>query len=324
MDVSVVIPSYQTKGFMRDCLASIFSETRGIEYEVIVVDNASTDGTAEMIREQFPQVKLLVNERNVGFGSACNVGIRGGRGRYVLVLNSDTAMRGNTIAALTKVMDREPRAGAVACSVVGPDGSLQVTWGRFPNVRRAIWGSTFSSHLLRNLRRPWGKETCLGEPSETRAVDYLWATCLLLRRSALDQIDLFDENMFMYVEDIDLCFRMKRAGWEVLYTPEAEALHHGGQSSIASASSEEVLGWHFTNIEYFFKKNYGAFHLNLMRLSLILGALLKLPVYGVLSPLLRGRQRGFVERQLRWHTHILRWYGGKILRRLLSHGGATA
>ncbi|MDH7602938.1 MAG: glycosyltransferase family 2 protein [Armatimonadota bacterium] len=228
MDLSISIVSWNTRDVLDQCLESVYATVGGTDFEVIVVDNASSDGSADMVSRKYPQATLIRNTENRGFTAANNQALEIAQGRYFLLLNPDTICKPGALVGLVKFLDDNPRCGAVGPMVLNPDGSLQYSWARFP---------TFWNEARGKLdRRINGVPTIPKTPSEVRAlgafrVDWVGGCCLMARRDAIDQVGPMDESLFMYCEETDWCKRFADAGWEVWVEPAAEIIHFGGQSS---------------------------------------------------------------------------------------------
>jgi N-acetylglucosaminyl-diphospho-decaprenol L-rhamnosyltransferase len=226
-DVSVVVVSYNAREHLRRCLSAV----AGDAYEVVVVDNGSSDGSVELVRERFPSARLLQLGRNVGLPAANNAGIRVASGRYVLVLNSDAWPREHAIAELTRLVDAHPDIGAVGPRLLNPDGSLQRSVRGFPTLWRLATEYFFLRKLAprsRLLNAFYGA----GFPHDApRHVEWLTSAVLLLRREAVDDVGGFDPSFFIFSDEVDLCLRLRRAGWSVVFWPRAEFVHVGGVST---------------------------------------------------------------------------------------------
>ncbi|MGD9904518.1 MAG: glycosyltransferase family 2 protein [Vicinamibacterales bacterium] len=209
-------------------MASLAAGTAPLTWDAWVIDNASSDDSVAAIRAGFPHVRLIANRGNVGFAAANNQGIAASRGRYVLLLNSDTVVPPGSLAALVGFADAHPGAGVVGPELTNPDGSYQTGPTPFPSV----WNELLSaSGVGRRL-------THRGYPSRpahrarlAQRTDYVGGACMLGRRTAVDEVGGLDESYFMYSEEPDWCWRMRRHGWEVWYTPSAKVIHYGGQST---------------------------------------------------------------------------------------------
>jgi len=235
VDLSIVIVSYNTRQLLVRCLRALPAASAGLRREVVVVDNASADGSPAAVAGEFPDAILVVNADNVGFARACNQGVARSSGRTVLFLNSDAEPRPGSLTALVRHLGDHPRAGAVGPRLAHPDGGSPRSCFRFPSLTRPL----LDFALVRRLAGPRFSLTLpLGDRrlAEGGAVDWLSGACLLVRREALDAVGRFDERYFMYFEDTDLCRRLWAAGWEVRFWPGAEVLHVGGASARGHAA----------------------------------------------------------------------------------------
>jgi GT2 family glycosyltransferase len=226
MDLSVIVVSYNSGKFISSCLHSIQECLNGSEYEITVVDNHSGDGGPDMIRERFSDVHLIENRENVGFGRAVNQALRASRGKAVLVLNPDVTLLPGSVEKAMRFLEENPDVGLLLPKLLNPDGSLQFSCRRFPNFltflfRRTPLGRIFPDHkvLRMHLMADWDHD-------DAREVDWGLGACMLIPREATNGSALFDERFFLYFEDMDLCFRLKRQGRKVVYYPEAVMTHH--------------------------------------------------------------------------------------------------
>lgn len=228
-DLTIAIVSWNTESLLRNCLRSICSLQQS--YEVIVVDNASNDGSACMVGEEFPQVRLIRNQENRGFAKANNQALREARGRYLLLLNPDTEIIGDALETMIAFMDSHPDAGALGCQLLNPDGTVQISCGHFPALNNMITESLGLSKLFpKSPMFARFKMTYWGHDSECE-VDQPSGACLMIRREVWNVIGQLDEQFFMYFEEVDLCYRLKQKGWRIFFTPKAQVIHYGGQSS---------------------------------------------------------------------------------------------
>ncbi len=235
--VSVVIVNWNTRELLAACLESLGAAGEGIE--VIVVDNASSDGSAAMVRERFPAVRLLCNESNLGFGRAVNQGYAAARADYVLLLNSDTRVEANAIRASVGFLEEQRDTAVVGCRLRYADGRVQSSCFRFPSVFGSVLTSFYLSQLFRgSYLLDWNR---YGHRSwETaREVDCVMGSFFMIRRAAITEEPLLDEGYYMYAEETDLCYRLKRAGWKTMFFPGAEIVHHHG----GSAKTPRLAAW---------------------------------------------------------------------------------
>jgi len=229
--LSIVILCWNDKRLIENCLRSIYATTRTSHFEVIVSDNGSTDGSLDLIRENYRDVRLIENGRNLRFAKANNAGIRASRGEYILILNPDTLIHAGTLDQILTFADRHPHAAAFGCRVLNSDGSHQVSARPFSSIR----GDWIAGLCLRSLARltHWAvSDTYVGWDGTTeRPVDWITGCFMLIRAEVLKSIAGFDEQFFYYYEDMDLCRRIWLAGHMVLYTPEVSITHLKGQST---------------------------------------------------------------------------------------------
>jgi len=250
--VSIAIVNWNRAGLLEECLRSVFATARTVDYEVIVVDNGSEDDSARMVRERYPQVRLIANSENVGFGRAQNQAIAVAHGAYILMLNNDATVRPDTIPALVRFMDRHPAAACCSC----PDGRQQAlgtatsgAFRRFPSLGRTVAENLWAvlrpprSWDLRWLATPvhrWmGEELTQAEFLE---VAWLVGALLLVRRDVMQQVGGFDERFFLFDEDIDLCRRIRSGGWLIAFTATTSFCHRGGASSALRSDIDRIRG----------------------------------------------------------------------------------
>jgi GT2 family glycosyltransferase len=230
MKLSVIILCWNDLKVITDCLKSIFEQTNEMEFEVIVSDNGSTDGSVKLVREKFPEVQVVENRANVGFAKGNNAGIQLARGEYILILNPDTIIRDHALQKLVAFAGRQPAAGAFGCRVLNPDGSFQNPARPLPTVRGALlaalclrWLGRVSAHFSSDLYPGWDGRT-------EREIGFQSGCCVMFRGDLLKRLGGFDERFFYHYEETDLCARVWASGSSIRYTPAAEIVHLGGQS----------------------------------------------------------------------------------------------
>ncbi len=231
LDLSIIIVNWNTRIIVCDCLRSIYEQCGEIDLEVIVIDNASTDGSVEMVKKDFPQVTLIENSQNRGFAAANNQGIAISKGRYVLLLNSDTVVLDNAIAKTVAFADSHPKAAIVGCRVLNPDRTLQPTCFMFPSILNMLLSSTYLYKLFPKSKFFGREQMTWWNRNDIKEVDVVTGCCMLVRQDAIKKVGSMDEQFFMYGEETDWCYRFRRAGWKVMFTPVCEIIHLGGQSS---------------------------------------------------------------------------------------------
>lgn len=230
VDLSVCIVSWNVREELQGCLNSLYGGNR-LAFEVIVVDNASTDDTVDVLAEQYPQVRLIQNEQNRGFAAGCNQSVGEGRGRYSLLLNPDTVVPPCGLDELVQFADQYPQTGIVGPKLVYPDGRLQYSCRRFPTITAAMFRNTFLGRLIPNTRSVGDYLMADWAHNEVREVDWVSGACMLLRRELVADIGPLDEQFFWGSEDVDYCWRAHKAGWLVLYVPQPQIIHAVGRSS---------------------------------------------------------------------------------------------
>lgn len=232
MDLSIIILNYNTCELTLKALRSVYASRTGYQFEVILIDNASSDSSVKKIREEFPQVQLIENQENVGFAKANNQGMRIATGRYILLLNSDTIVQTDTLEIMVRFMDEHPDVGASGCKVILPDGSLDKACRRgFPTPSASFYYAFGISKLFPHVPRFNQYQLGYLNPDEEYPVDCLVGAFMLVRRKAIDEVGLLDEQFFMYGEDVDWCYRIKQAGWTNYYYPKTHIIHYKGASS---------------------------------------------------------------------------------------------
>ena len=260
-DVSVIIVNWNLKDDLRSCLSSIQPRGSPLEVETIVVDNGSGDGSLEMIRDDFPDVTLISNHENLGFAHASNQGMEAAAGRYLFLLNNDALLKGDCLALLVKFMDDHPDVGICGPRVVSADGTLQVrSKGFYPSISTALEQFYVPGFLKKRSRRVGFYEP--RDLTDFQEIEWLSGCALMGRGEALEAVGLLDEETFTcfgnsYCDDVDWCYRMNKAGWKVMYVPEAEVLHHGGKTM--KELRGKVVCAHAIGLTNFFSKHHGRF-----------------------------------------------------------------
>ena len=220
VDVSIVIVNWNTKKLLYDCLTSVYATTKEVSFEVIVIDNASRDGSVEMIKSDFPKVELIANTENRGFAAANNQGISIAVGRYILFLNSDTIVLSNAIDKVVAFTDLHEDAAVVGCRVLNPDVTLQPTCFMFPSILNMILSVSYLYKLFPGNRFFGRERMTWWSRDDERLVDVVTGCFMLVRHRAIEDVGIMDERFFMYGEETDWCYRFKQAGWKVMFTPE--------------------------------------------------------------------------------------------------------
>lgn len=252
--LSIIIVNYNSKDYLKECLYSIKETAGDIEYEIIVVDNHSFDGSVKFIRQVFPEVSLVANKFNYGFSRACNQGIRVSKGKYILLLNNDTVLLSNALEEMLTIIENAPGIGLLGCKLLNADRSLQQSFGRVTSFINDF-GRKYFINLYEKYGNAWVGKFLNWTHSTEKEVEWVKGACMLLRRQAIFDADLMDENYFMYMEEVDLSLRIKQLGWKVFYTPRAEIVHFGGRSTATNQYRASVE--YRKSQLYFYKKHYG-------------------------------------------------------------------
>lgn len=232
MDLTVIILNYNTRDLTLQAIGSVLGSITDYRYEIILVDNNSSDYTVEEAAARYPEVRIVANRDNVGFAKGNNQGIRIARGRYVLLLNSDTIVQPDTLDVMIRFMDEHPRVGASGCKIILPDGSLDKACKRgFPTPSASFYYAFGIAKLFPKVPRFNQYQLGYLDPDDDYPVDCLVGAFMMVRREAIDQIGGLDEEFFMYGEDIDWCYRIKQAGWDIHYYPRTHIVHYKGASS---------------------------------------------------------------------------------------------
>ena len=262
VDLSIIIVNWNTRDLLGHCLWSLRQYCGGPNYEIIIVDNASGDGSAAMVQDNFPEVKLIESAANLGFGRANNLGLFYAAGRYVLFLNPDTMMLQDTTEKMTNFMDEHPEVGALGCKMKSPYGSdlpvseahdLGLQWSP-PTLMKELFSFTY---LTNNIIQAFKKYLPYHDPMKSGYVVKLFGGCLMVRQDVLDIVGAFDERFFMYAEDADLSRRIINAGWKLYYMSEAEIIHVAGQASKKAGNSFAPM-MKCESISKYMDKYYGA------------------------------------------------------------------
>jgi GT2 family glycosyltransferase len=270
-ELSIILVCWNNKDYLEPCLNSLIDSNVRFTFDVVVVDNGSTDGSQEMLREKFPDVRIIQNDNNAGLGRASNQGIEATTGRYILLLNNDTIVNGPSLDNMVKFLDTNPSVGAVGGKLLNPDGSVQSCYYNFPSLKEEFLVATRLGQLIRE-----GYPGII-QDDDVRSVGWMSSACLMLRRSALDKVGLLDDDYFIYSDEVDLQYRMKKAGWHMYYLPNVVTIHYGGRS---------MNRWERRKMVYrgrllFFQKNYGLVGTTLLRVMLGVLSFTKIVVWSV-------------------------------------------
>ena len=306
VDLSIIIISWNVKELLCGCLGSIQRslEKRGgsLRAETIVLDNASSDGSANMVRQEFPWVHLMASPTNLGFAKGNNLALAESQGRYILLLNPDTEAVGDSLGVMVDYMEAHPKVGALGPQLLNEQGEVQSSRRRFPTLATAFLESTtlqrwFSDN--RAVRRYYFADV----PQDLiQPVDWVVGACILVRREAINEVGPLDERFFMYSEELDWCYRLKGRGWEVVYLPTAQVIHQEGRSSEQVLPARHI---HFQRSKIlFFKKHHGWWQGELLRWFILATYLYETTVEGL--KWLVGHKRPLRRQRLQTYWEVLR------------------
>ncbi len=284
IDLSISIVSYNTKDLLKQCMDSIYRETKGISFEIFVIDNASVDGTVGMIQSSFPGVKLIVNNENIGFAAANNQALKESTGRYIVLLNPDTIILDSALDKLVEFMDSYPEAGVVGPQILNPDKTFQFSYDDGISLKRyfrALILNNFSS-LLYSLIPPFlkkfnrGYRNCsvssqdMQDVLRIKEVGRVRGCCFLVRHDVIDHVGLIDERFFLYAEEVDWAYRIRKTGWKVYFFPFAYIIHYWGQST--NQAKDFSFATKRKSTYKYLRKYYGNYAVFLLRCMLLVDA----------------------------------------------------
>ena len=272
MKLSIIIVGWNVEFDLVQCLNSLGENPPSEPFETIVVDNNSSDATVAVVKEKFPQVKVIANQDNRGFAAANNQGIEISSGEYVLLLNPDTIVHPNALDILIKFLDEHPDVGACGSKLLNDDGSVQASVRRFPTFRGVLYSHTVCRllGLFRPQYRKWMMKD-FGYDEQTD-VDQLMGAALLVRKSTIDKVGLLDADFFMYFEEVDWCYRIKQAGWRLVFLPESVITHLGGRSS-SQVPLKRIMT--LTSLLVFFRKHRGKVSSRLFSITFKLAVIIR-------------------------------------------------
>lgn len=320
MKLSIIIVNYNTKKFLVDCLASIYQSKLTFKYEIIVVDNASTDGSGKIIKKDFPKVRLISNHKNLGFAKANNKAVKIAKGKYLLFLNPDTVILDQAVKKMVEQIVKNPEISALGPKTLNPDFSVQLTaFVKFPD---------FSVWLVNNLgldrifSRVWPAKNWPGkyyfsfqELNQKRQVSHLQGNCFLVPKEIFEKIGLFDTRFFLYREETDWFLRLAKAKGKIWYLPSAKIIHYGGQSTESGAWSSQKYYQAILSRYLYHLKHYGQGSLWLLRIWDLISSLIIIPVWLMLEILLvfsqQARQK--IELNIEWHRQLAVWNLKKLV-----------
>ena len=285
MDLSIIFVNWNSVGFLRECLKSIYARPPAFSHEIIVVDNDSPNKDAHALKQEFPSARVIESKANLGFAGANNLGYRSSSGEFLLFLNPDTEVLDDSIETLMETVKAIPDAGIVGCRLLNTDGSIQTSCIQtFPTILNQV----LDIEALR-MRWPacplWNIAPLFNESTSPTSVEVISGACMIVRRGVFEKAGLFSEDYFMYAEDLDLCHKVRDLGLKNYYVGSAEVLHHGGKSSIQKPVSQWSTTMKMNSMEKFCSKTRGRLYACLYRTSIGATSLVRLLVIGLLRPL---------------------------------------
>ena len=310
MDLSIIIVNWNSADFVSKCLTSVFANTQGVSFEVIVVDSGSFDGCGEMVAAGFPQVRFVQSEKNVGFSRANNLGVERASGEYLLFLNPDTEVIGPAIQVLVEQARKLPRAGAVGCRLLNRDGSLQTSCVQsFPTIANQVLDSDFLRQAFPRASL-WGMEPLYAASQEPLEAEAIEGACVLMKRDVFKRIGQFSTDYFMYAEDIDLCYKTQQHGYTNYYVPQASIMHFG-DGAVSRAKSNFAVVMASESVWRFLRKYRGSAYAFVFRQALFVGALGRLSLLSgrKLVSALAGSPADSTASWMKWKA-IARWSAG--------------
>ena len=288
MDLSVIIVNYNTKKLIVNCLESIFKFTKDIRYEVTVVDNGSKDGSLQILKNKYPQVKLILNKENLGFTKANNQGIKISKGEYILLLNSDTYLIENSLKKLIDKAKSLSNLGAIGPQLLNTDKSIQQSAGFFPHLPQVFFWMSFIDDLPGGqYLKPYhvDHDNFYSQKSSAyqadKQVDWVTAAAILVPGSVIKKVGALDEKIFMYGEEVEWCYRIKKAGYNIYFSPIAKIVHIGRGSS-QKIPNKAFIG-EYQGVIYFYAKYKSKVSLQIVRLLLTIGALARIIIFTLLG-----------------------------------------
>lgn len=271
--LSIIIVSYNVKNILNDCINSLYKSLKGFQFEIIVIENASTDNSGEMLYKHHPTINTIVNAKNIGFGAANNQGLAEAKGDFILLLNPDTIVFPDTIAKTLKFCQEHPEVGIVGCKILNPDKTLQPSCNHFPNLLDYVWETFFFYRLFPRNKLIGRFHMSYFDHDEITEVDCVKGAYMMIKKQVIDDIQGFDEDFFIYSEEMDLCYRAKQKGWKIFFYPGAEIIHYGGQSTFPES---EAMFIEFHKGRYkFFRKHNGLIAAKIVKLLLFGGVAIR-------------------------------------------------
>ena len=299
LDITIIIVGWNSKEYLLKCLQSLFKEKINYTTEIIFVDNGSSDGSIEAVRDEFKFVKIIENSKNLGFARANNLGINQSSGRYLCLINPDIIILPGCINRIISYMDNHPSVGILGPKVLNPDMTLQISWRKLPSLFNCFCRAFALDSILLRLK---GLKKL--QNHKIRQTEVLSGCFWMVKREALQEVGYLDETFFIYAEDIDWCKRFKEREWNVVYFPKSQAIHHGGTSS-KHAPITSYLQMQKANLQYW-RKHHGTYSQAMYFIILYLHHMLRVSVYWLLL-LIIPKERKEMVHKLKRSWACLRW-----------------
>jgi N-acetylglucosaminyl-diphospho-decaprenol L-rhamnosyltransferase len=312
MELSIIIVNWNSLAYLRACLTSVYREIQGISFEVIVVDNASPEGGMDGLKAEFPELVLIKSDVNLGFAGANNLGFKRSNGDYVLFLNPDTEIVGDSIQVMLEQSRLRPDAGIVGCKLLNTDRSVQLqSIQKFPTILTSVLDAEYL--LLRWPHCPlWDIQPLFQENVKVIRVEVIPGACMLLKREVFEKVGMLSEDYFMYAEDLDLNYKLKRANYNNYYVGQAAIIHHGGRSSVQQKVSQwAIIMRHQAMLEYY-RKTRGLVYKSMYRVAIGCTAAVRLLILTLMFPLgnIMWERKSLKASTAKWKA-VLNWALGR-------------
>ncbi|MGI9102762.1 MAG: glycosyltransferase family 2 protein [Terriglobales bacterium] len=307
MDLSIILVNWNSAEYLRAALKSIYAEVKSVAFEVIVVDSASYDGSAEMVAQEFPQVTFIQSTANIGFAAANNLGYQRSSGNAILFLNPDTEVVGDALCKMVAHLNSDEKIGAVGCRVLNSDRTVQTACVQaFPTILNQVLDARILQTAFPSSRL-WGTQALTGRGPQP--VQVVAGSCLMVKRAAFDLARGFDNRYFMYVEDLDLCHTLWQLGYRVEHVPDASVIHHGGSSASTREESQFATVMQRESMRKFFHKTGGPVYAAIYRASMGAAALIRMALVSISIPfrMLSRSRRKYALPPLRKWFRVFRW-----------------
>ncbi|SRR6266404_189848 len=308
LELSIIIVNWNSAEYLRECVASIFANTAGISFEVIVVDNASYDGSGKMLLREFPDVLFIQSEQNLGFSKANNLAFERSSGSSLLFLNPDTVILNAAVAIMHSHLNSSPRIGAVGSGVLNTDLSMQTHYVQaFPTILNQVLVSESAKHMFPKSKL-WGIRSILEYDGHPVNVEVVAGSCVMVKRAVFEKAGRFDEDYFMYAEDVSLCYAIRKCGYQIQYVRDASVIHHGGKSSEFKEESRFSIVMQRESLALYFNKTRGTGYATIYRCATAICAFCRLLLIAGAVPFRRSlpNRRRLLAISRKWKT-VLRW-----------------